>query len=187
MLKDSMESKSWDGFLELETLFPVILSLRGCERHGAKISFNHTLEETSKDLGTCQPRTMQLVNLSNPPYGWVLKCKFSDAGEDVYVPKLPVWQEQVEIQDATAFIRRRETRNKDKCSWLAQELMPCLPFFEVRFMCVNGIPIREAVTGKHAKKDSRTPNPLWCWEGNDCLKTLSALQQVFQKPPRWSC
>lgn len=173
--KTASKNKERDALLALENAFPVFPSPRGCSRHGAKVSFNQTLEQISTDMGMSRPKTEHLVELQNPPRGMVLKREFSDTSTDVFIPRLSD-PEEAEIKRAISFIKKRTRANpSDNCRWLAQEYAPCLRFVEVRFMCVNGTPIREIVTGTHPD-DHPEAGQTWGYEHNDALKTRADLQ-----------
>ena len=123
-----------------------------------------------------RPKTKELRNLRNRPPGWVLKREFSKTGHDVYVPKLPVVSNETEAKDAAAFLKKRKAQDKDGCLWLTQELAPFLSVAEFRFMCINRVPIRESVTGRHPNDHPQEPGELWCYETNEWLRPLSDLQ-----------
>lgn len=172
------EDATRDAFIALSSMFAVFPSPQGCERHGAKVSFNKTLDAISDAMGMRRPRTELLDEDKKPPFGFVLKREFSDEGRDVYIPKLrPGEPERKETRRAVEFLKKREASMKNKhCSWLAQELVPFLAVAEIRFICVDGIPIRNIVTGKHPDDHPTGPGELWCYENNDSLRTLSELQ-----------
>ena len=173
--KNPAHNRTRQAFLELGDTFPTFPSPRGCDRHGAKVSFNATLEEISKEMGMRRPATEELVDLKNPPRGFVLKREYSDTSRDVYVPSHPL--KMSETRTAAAFIKGRTTAGKnDSCSWLCQEFVPFLSIGEIRFMCAAGGPIRNVVTGRHARDHPTTPGEIWYYERNDSLKTIVALQ-----------
>jgi hypothetical protein len=177
-LKVSARDKARRAFLALGEAFPIFPSAQGCDKHGAKVSFNITLEEISREVDMRRPETRKLVDLKKPPPGLVLKREYSDTGRDVYVPSLrQKLAPAQEAQTAAAFIKSRTAASKDEdCLWLCQELAPFLPMGEIRFMCIDGVPVREVVTGRHPEDHPTTPGEVWSYEGNDSLKTLSALQ-----------
>lgn len=157
-------------------MFPVFPSPHGLVKHGAKVTFNETLEEISKAMGMSRPKTDRLANPREPPYGLVLKREFSDTGEDVYLPDL-LRSKRMEVQRAAKFVKERMLLGEDDdCDWLTQELAPFLFIGEIRIFCVGGKPIREVVTGKHPMDHPENPGELWNYEGNRSLKTISALQ-----------
>ena len=125
-----------------------------------------------------RPTTKKLDNLAKPPCGWVLKREYSDTSRDVYVPPHPLkTSEEREIKKAAAFIKKRMAASEgDDCSWLCQEFVPFISTAEIRFMCVGGAPIREVVTGRNPRGHHFLPGETWAYEGNDSLKTVSALQ-----------
>ena len=74
------------------------------------MSFNATLEEISKKMGTGRPKTERLIDLDCPPYGLVLKREFSDTGRDVHVPKLQDTTERgraTTVKRAAEFVKKR--------------------------------------------------------------------------------
>ena len=122
-----------------------------------------------------RPATEELVDLKNPPHGFVLKREYSDTSRDVYIPSHPL--EASETRTAAAFIKGRTAAGKnDSCSWLCQEFVPFLSVGEIRFMCAAGVPIRNVVTGRHARDHPTAPGEIWYYERNDSLKTIAALQ-----------
>ena len=166
-----------DAFLTLEAAFPIFPSPRGCADHGAKISFNETLEKISRDMGMSRPKTERLTDLKNPPHGLVLKREYSDAAHDVHVPNVQGMSVKSAVRRAAAFITKRTNANKnDTCSWLTQEFVPFISIAEIRFMCVGKVPIREVVTGVHPRNHPTEPGRMWCYEHADLLRTVSALQ-----------
>ena len=177
-VKTSIKSREWEAFLALEKKFPIFPSPQGCVNHGAKVSFNETLRLISEQMQMSRPRSERMVDLKKPPHDLVLKREYSDAGHDVYIPKLASKvTKQTKVRQAAAFIKTRMDRNKDlECSWLAQEYVPFLPIGEVRFMCVGGEPIRDIMTGKNANDHPKDPGELWGYERNTSLKTVSKLQ-----------
>jgi hypothetical protein len=172
------ENRARDALLALGGVFPIFPSPLGCANHGAKVAFNETLEAISKAMGMCRPKTERLVNVEEPPYGWVLKREFSDTGKDVYIPTPKSGPlRRAENRKAATFIKERTDKHEnDECSWLAQELAPFLPIAEIRFLCVGGVPVREVVTGKHSDNHPSEPGGMWSYERNESLKTISALQ-----------
>ena len=177
-VKTSIGSKEREAFLALEKKFPVFPSPQGCANHGAKVAFNNTLQLISGGVQVSWPRTERVVDLKKPPHGMVLKCEYSDAGCDVYIPKLaPRVSKQTEIRQAAVFIKGQMDQHKViECSWLAQEYVPFLPIGEIRFMCLGGEPICNIMTGKNRDDHPEDPGELWGYERNTSLKTVSELQ-----------
>lgn len=173
-----MVEKVRQAFLALGYEFPIFPSPQGCNKHGAKVDFNATLERISKEMEMGRPATMKLNDLKKPPPGWVLKREYSDTGRDVYVPSLaPTSRRGEEIKEAAAFIRRRNCEAKDDiCSWLCQELVPFLSIGEFRSLCVNGTPVRDVTSGRYPKDHPENPDKLWFREDMDDLKPRSTLQ-----------
>jgi hypothetical protein len=170
-------SNQRSALLSLAEVLPVFPSPRGCEKHGKKVAFNEVLQHISNLMGTSRPKAHRLEDLENPPNDFVLKREFSDGGRDVYIPKLSLSPAEG-IKRAVAFVKKsRRNSPSDACSWLAQEYVPFLSVSEIRFGCVGGSVIRGVVTGKHPA-DHPDAGHLWSYEGNECLKTLSSLQQV---------
>ena len=105
----------------------------------------------------------------NPPSDMVLKREFSNTSIDVYLLDLWSKSKASQVWKAAVFIKERSVAEPDaKCSWLAQEYVPCLTFGEFRYMCVGGNPTREVVTGL---KDSGTKD-IWSFKGNNTLRSL---------------
>jgi len=159
--------------LALERVFPIFPSPRGCDVHGAKIELNATFEAIAKDMKMRRPRTERLADPGNPPHGMVLKLEYSDTSRDVYIPKRSGLEKGVE--KAAAFVKERTDASWD-CGWLAQEYVPFLPFGEIRFIMVDGSPVRDIVTGRHPDNHPTDPGQLWSYESNDSLKNISELQ-----------
>jgi hypothetical protein len=158
-------------------VFPIFPSPQGCADHGAKVTFNETLEAISTQMGMGRPMTGWLVDIKRPPYGLVLKREFSDSGRDVFIPNLSGGSEEEEVRRAAAFVRKRMGENRnDESLWMTQEYAHFLLTGEVRFMCVGGVPIRETVSGRHPDDHPEEAGEMWSYESNQSLKTLSALQ-----------
>ena len=173
--KDPAHNRTHQAFLELGDAFPTFSSPWGCDRHGAKVSFNATLEEISKEMGMQRPAAEELVDLKSPPCGLVLKREYSDTSRDVYIPSHPL--EMSEARIAAVFIKERTAAGRnDGCSWLCQEFVPFLSIGEIWFMCAASVPICNVVTGRHALDHPVTLGEIWYYERNDSLKTIAALQ-----------
>jgi hypothetical protein len=174
--KVQAENREREALLELEKVFPVFPSPKGCSDQGAKLAFNDTLARIAEGMGMSRPKTELLEDLKRPPYGMVLKREFSDTKQDVHVPDQNMDVDKA-IRDAASFVRKRTRVNpNDECVWLAQEFVPFLPIGEIRFMCVGGVPIREVVTGSHGSDHPEDPGQLWAYERNEALRTLKELQ-----------
>jgi hypothetical protein len=172
--KGSRHAREQKCLIELETLFPIILSPAGCHKQGAKLLYIETIDEIAVTMGTGRPKTVKVEDLRNPPPGLVLKREYSGNGKDVYVPTTSMGQEDSNILQAVEWLKERANGSKDyEGSWFAQELVPFLRIGEFRFVCVGGVPIRDFVTGKSAD------GGLWSYERNVSLKAISALQWVF--------
>ena len=172
-----------NAFLALQDVFPVFQSPKGCAAHGAKAAFNKVPERISEGMGMRRPRTERLIDLDNPPLDLVLKREFSDAANDDLLPdqsKPAVKQEE----RAKNFLRGRAKADPDaECYWLAQEYVPFLRIEEIRFLCVQGVPVRDVVNGLQGSIRSSRFNDMWSYESNDPLKTLADLRCVRPNSP----
>jgi len=144
------EDTAHSNLLGLAKTFPVFPSPDGCRTQGAKVDFVGTLDSIASKMRTSRPESRPLEGL--PPCGWVLKREFSDGDRHVYIPGYPVEAkgEDRETKRALRFLAGVEPDKTSNCRWLAQEYVPELRRVgEIRHMCVDGIPIRAVLTGRH--------------------------------------
>jgi hypothetical protein len=171
----SSQNLERNRFRALEQLFPIFPSPAGCSKQGAKFSYLEIFDEIATSMKTARPTTVEIKDLDNPPFGFVLKREFSESGMDVYVPKVAMDEKvpkkrTAEAMRATEWLKERVVAsNGEDCRWFAQELVPFLALGEIRFMCAGGVPVRDFVTGKNS-------GGLWSYEHNGSLKAVSRLQ-----------
>ena len=177
---ESAECKAREALLALSDVFPVFPSPKGCNRFGMKVDFVQTLDFIARRMETARPRSQPWhPKIQEPPHGWVLKREFSDQGRHVYVPNRLSNNERdvrLEKKRVEKFIRDAES-NKDpeNVRWLAQEYVPTLASVgEFHFICVNGEPIRVAITSKRANSETTT-GELCVTEG---IRTMLGLEQI---------
>ena len=177
------------ALLTLAEIFPVFPSPSGCQNHGRKLQFVQTLDAISKKMETSRPATMPWDPCSQPPpFGYVLKRDFSDAARHVYVPKYPLGTGQkataAELRRATEFVQNTTDHDQPiSGSWLAQEYVPTLSSVgELRFICIDGNPVRVVITGKH-KPGHPDAGQAWTIEG---IKTMLSLHEIRCAPPSCS-
>lgn len=182
--KNKAANAERNALLVLEGSFPIFPSPSGCAKHGAKLTFNETLEQVSKGMGMGRPETKRLVDIDNPPCNLVLKREFSDTSMHVHIPNFAKPKE-TQAKQAREFLAKSTKDDPEaECLWLTQEHVPFLAESEVRFICVDGTPVRDVVTGRRSGASSSRVTGLWSYETNDSLKTLRDLQCVRPTCPR---
>ena len=145
-----------------------------------KVDFVQTLDFIARRMGTTRPRSKPWYpKVQEPPLGWVLKREFSDQGRHVYIPSRQSDNERavrLEKKRVEEFILDAEA-NKDpeNMRWLAQEYVSTLASVgEFRFICVNGEPVRVAITGKFGNPETKN-SELWIMEG---FRTMLSLGEI---------
>ena len=132
-------------------------------------------------MGTTRPRSLPWdPELQEPQHGWVLKREFSDAARHVYVPDYPLRDDRTSVRKEKKRVRQFLGKGNARgdlgdIQWLAQEYVPTLVSLgELRFMCVDGEPVRMVITGDDGpgKPDA---DGTWSMEG---IRTMLGLGEI---------
>ena len=177
---DEVQSACRGRLLELADYLPILPSPKGCDKHGQKVEFTQELDHIARRMCTARPKSREWFIGTDLPAGHVLKREYSDAGRHVYIPHQPsstetdIAAEKKRVQRFLA--KTREDEELENFRWLAQEHVPTLAAVgELRFMCIDGEPVRVVITGKH-QPGHREAGKIWCMEGIATMLSLNDLR-----------